>query len=58
MKVGVKEYWIISPQNKTVQIFNLNEDDFYSEPIIYSKEDIIKSVIFKDLIIKLSDIFE
>lgn len=58
MKVGVKEYWIISPQNKTVQIFNLNEDDFYSEPIIYSKEDIVKSVIFKDLIIKLSDIFE
>lgn len=49
---------VLSPQNKTVQIFNLNEEDFYSEPIIYSKEDIVKSVIFKDLLIKLSDIFE
>ena len=34
------------------------KDDFYSEPIIYSKEDIVKSVIFKNLIIKLFDIFE
>lgn len=49
MKVGVKEYWIISPQNKTVQIFTLNEDSLYSEPIMYSKEDMIKSVVFFDL---------
>ena len=57
MSVGVKEYWIVSPQNKTVQISTLNEDNCYSEPLIYSKEDIVKSDIFKDLAIKLGDIF-
>lgn len=58
MKVGVKEYWIISPQNKTVQIFTLNMENQYSEPLIYSKDDAVKSNIFEDLEIKLSDIFE
>lgn len=57
MKVGVKEYWIISPRNKAVQIFTLNEDSLYSEPIMYSKEDMVKSVVFSDLNIELRNIF-
>ena len=39
MKVGVKEWWIISSKNNTVHIFTLKEDRVYSEPTIYSKED-------------------
>lgn len=58
MKVGVKEYWIVSPKNSTVEVFTLKEDGFYSEPNIYSKDDMVKSSVFKDLEIKLSDIFE
>jgi Uma2 family endonuclease len=57
MKVGVREYWIISPKNNTVHVFTLKEDRFYSGPTIYSKEDVVKSIIFEDLEIKLSDIF-
>jgi Uma2 family endonuclease len=57
MRVGVQEYWIISPKNNTVHVFPLKEDGFYSEPNIYSKDDIVKSSIFKDLEITLSDIF-
>lgn len=58
MKVGVREYWIISPQNGTVQIFTLKEDKRYSEPIMYSKDDMLRSVTFEDLEIRLKDIFE
>jgi Uma2 family endonuclease len=29
---GVKEYWIISPKNSDIQIFNLDKDGFYGEP--------------------------
>lgn len=58
MKSGIREYWIISPQNNTVQIFSLNESGNYSEPIIYSKKDLVKSVIFKDLEIDIEAIFE
>lgn len=57
MKLGVKEYWIISPKNSIVHIFTLKEDRFYSEPTIYSKEDVVKSSTFEDLEIKLNDIF-
>lgn len=58
MTVGIREYWIISPQNGTVQVFSLNANGEYSEPIMYSKDDIIKSVIFEDLKIESKDIFE
>ena len=58
MKFGVKEYWIVSPKNSTIQVFILKEDGHYSEPNIYSKGDIVRSSIFEDLEIDLDDIFE
>lgn len=57
MKVGVMEYWIISPKNSTVEVFLLKENGTYSEPTIYSKDDTVKSNVFEDLEIKLNDIF-
>lgn len=58
MKAGVKEYWIISPKNSTVEVFTLSEEGFYSEPTIYSKGDTVKSSLFEDLEVELMDIFE
>ncbi|MCH3964407.1 MAG: Uma2 family endonuclease [Clostridium sp.] len=55
---GVKEYWIISPKNSNVQIFNLNEENFYDEPIVYYKDDIAKSSIFNNLNVNLKEIFK
>lgn len=57
MRFGVKEYWIISPKSKTVEIFSLDSNNVYSEPKIYSKDDIINSEVFLDLNINLQDIF-
>lgn len=57
MTVGVKEYWIISPQNSTVQVFSLDEDGKYLEPEIYFRENIVKSKVFEDLQIDIKDIF-
>lgn len=58
MRFGVKEYWIVSPKSKSVQIFLLKDDGTYSEPVVYSKNDIVNSNIFDGLEIKISDIFE
>lgn len=44
-RFGVKEYWIISPKNSNVQIFSLNEENFYDEPITFYGDDIAKSKI-------------
>jgi Uma2 family endonuclease len=54
---GVEEYWIISPKNGTVQVFNLNDEGFYDEPVIYYREDIASSLLFSDLTISLKEIF-
>lgn len=56
-RFGVKEYWIISPKNNNVQIFNLNENGFYNEPIVYYKDNIAESNIFQDLRVSLKEIF-
>lgn len=57
MRFGVEEYWIVSPKNKTIQIFNL-ENGVYGEPIIYFENDLIKSGVFQGLSIELKRIFE
>jgi Uma2 family endonuclease len=56
MRFGVKEYWIVSPRNKEVQIFVL-QDNLYSEMISFKESEILQSVIFSDLRINLKDIF-
>ncbi len=56
MRFGVKEYWIISPKNKKLDIFYLDGDK-YTEPIKYSEKDIVKSIVFEDLEIDMTNIF-
>lgn len=55
---GVKEYWIISPKNSTIQLFNLNEQGFYDEPTIYYKNDTVVSNLFRHLTVELKEVFE
>lgn len=57
MRFGVQEYWIISPRSKTIEIFTLQQNETYSEPKIYSKDDIVKSQKFEDLLISLQELF-
>lgn len=56
-KVGVKEYWIVYPDEKTIVAYRLNENSKYGRPEVYSEEDKIKVGIFELLEINLNDIF-
>jgi Uma2 family endonuclease len=56
MRFGVKEYWIVSPKNEEVQIFNL-DGEVYGEPINYSGNEVVKSIIFEGLEFNLKDVF-
>ena len=53
---GVKEYWIVDPVYKTVQVYKL-EKDKYKFPDVYKVDDKIKAGIFPDLEIDLSLVF-
>ncbi|MCX7950919.1 MAG: Uma2 family endonuclease [Clostridiales bacterium] len=56
-RFGVKEYWIVSPSNKTVEIFSLTDEGVYGEPVIYFVNH-IKSSLFVDLSIELDLLFK
>ncbi len=55
-KNGVREYWIITPYEKIVQVFVL-ENDKYQLKGTFTDEDQVKVNIFEDLVIDLKDVF-
>ena len=50
---GVREYWIVNPMNKTVTVYDLENDTGTGQ---YSFEESIQVNIFSKLIIKISDL--
>jgi Uma2 family endonuclease len=55
---GVKEYWIVSPEDETVVVCLLNDQGKYIFDNYYANTETIKVHIFEDLEIDLKDIFE
>ena len=49
---GVKEYWIINPEERYVMIYLLDFQRKYNQPIIYSLEQPVQVSLFPDLSIE------
>jgi len=56
VRFGVKEYWIIIPEESSVDIFTLKDNAFVLHKS-YGKEDILQSPLLKKLKIELKKIF-
>jgi Uma2 family endonuclease len=56
-KHGVKEYWIIYPNEKVVYVYSLDNKGKYTRPDIYTMEDKISVKLLGDLEIDLSLVF-
>ena len=56
-QAGVKEYWIIEPENKIVSVFTLQNNRRFGRPDLYTEENQISVSIFEDLIINLKIVF-
>ncbi|MCW8966379.1 MAG: Uma2 family endonuclease [Candidatus Pacearchaeota archaeon] len=54
---GVKEYWIVFPHEKTVQIYTLAKDGNYGKPSTYVSTDMINGGLLEGLIVDLSVVF-
>lgn len=50
---GVREYWIVNPISRTVNVYDFEHDDEKSD--FYSFDDEITSCVYPDLTIRLSD---
>jgi Uma2 family endonuclease len=57
MKVGVEEYWIVSPVSKEIYIYNFEDLELKQDIKTYRSNEILISNIFKNLEIDLKDIF-
>lgn len=56
-KAGVREYWIVEPDQRIISVFTLQSNKRYGRPQIYSEEDKIKISIFSDFEIDLKTVF-
>jgi Uma2 family endonuclease len=57
-KYGVREYWVIFPETKSVNVFVLDENGKYQVGGMYASDSRIKVNIFNDLEIDLTEIFK
>lgn len=56
-KAGIKEYWIVEPEQKLVSVFLLQSNDRYGRPEMYTNDDKIQVSIFPELEIDLKFVF-
>ena len=57
-KAGVKEYWIVEPDTKLVNVFVLQDNSRYGRIELYTENDHVKVSVFPELVIDLSGIFD
>jgi Uma2 family endonuclease len=55
---GVREYLIFDPERETVFQFHLTDDNVYSPATIYVSEETVTSVIFPELQMDLTEVFQ
>lgn len=55
---GVKEYWLVEPNDKAVFVYLLNENGKYYGLQPFTDEDIITSPLFPELEVDLNEVFE
>lgn len=57
-KSGIKEYWVVNPEQKSILQYSFSEEREPDYPQNYLLRDTIQSTVFSDLKIALADIFE
>jgi len=55
-RYGVKEYWIVDPRNKVIELYKLGEEGFELQKE-YKMGEILKSLLFQGLEIDLREVF-
>lgn len=52
---SVKEYWLVDPSNKTIEVLGL-ENEKYTQRKVFGPEDTLESILFTNLQFKLNGI--
>jgi len=54
---GVREYWIANPRDRTVRIYNLNDNGKYGFPRLWTKLETAESHAIQGLEVDLNEVF-
>lgn len=57
MEYGVKEYWIVNPMLKTIQVYELDEEGNYMQQAVKNETGEIYSKVLNEFKISLEDVF-
>jgi len=52
---GVKEYWIVDPSNRTIEVIGL-EDERFQKRAVFDPKDVLTSFLYPDLAVPLDSI--
>jgi len=55
---GVKEYWVVHPEEQTLLIYTLDEQGKYQPGYLKTRGDIVKSSVLDGFELNLDDVFE
>jgi len=55
---GVKEYWLVNPEGKSIQIFHLENGEYQEFETLEEKEEIVTSKLFPELQFPMNEVFE
>ncbi|HHH52932.1 MAG TPA: Uma2 family endonuclease [Bacteroidetes bacterium] len=55
---GVKEYWVVHPEEQTLLIYTLDEQGKYQPGYLKTRGDIVKSTVLVGFELNLDDVFE
>ena len=56
-QAGVREYWIVSPEERVAQVFLLGEHRFYVPVDLGTAKDTLKVNVLEDCVVDLGDVF-
>ncbi|MDQ1352559.1 MAG: hypothetical protein QG657_2865 [Acidobacteriota bacterium] len=56
-RVGVKEYWLVMPEEKLVEVFRLGPGGKYGRPEIYCETDNVQVEVLNEVVIDLNAVF-
>jgi Uma2 family endonuclease len=54
---GVKEYWLMYPNDRTLLVYRLSEDGKYAPPEVFGEGDIVPVPLLGDLAIDMGKVF-
>jgi len=56
-RAGVREYWLVDPRTRSVEVYSLSQDGTYEMAGQYTPGDLVASTLLSDLALPVDDLF-